>query len=101
MLQNKQLKMPYIEEAGSRELFSGKDLIASFRDARNLSNGLASSLSPEDQVVQAMSDASPTKWHLAHVTWFFETFILLPHSQNYIVFDKRFTFLFNSYFSLN
>jgi ergothioneine biosynthesis protein EgtB len=98
MLQSKQLNMPHIEVAGSGDGFSGTSLITSFRNTRKLSNDLAAPLSPEDQVVQAMPDASPTKWHLAHVTWFFETFILLPHSPNYIVFDERFTFLFNSYY---
>jgi len=98
MVQNEQLKMPYLEGAGSVVPLPGKDLVASFRNTRNLSNTLAAPLSPEDQVVQAMPDASPTKWHLAHVTWFFETFILLPHSPDYIVFDETFTFLFNSYY---
>jgi len=98
MVRNEQLKMPYLEGAGSVVPLSRKDLVASFRNTRNLSNTLAAPLSPEDQVVQAMPDASPTKWHLAHVTWFFETFILLPHSPNYIVFNETFTFLFNSYY---
>ena len=55
-------------------------------------------LSPEDQVVQANDDASPTKWHLAHVTWFFETFLLKPHLPGYRLFDERFPFCFNSYY---
>ena len=48
-------------------------------DMRRLSHELAAPLSAEDMTVQAMEDASPTKWHLAHVTWFFETFILAKH----------------------
>src|SRR5580698_5050237 len=58
----------------------------------------ANFLSPEDQVVQSMPDASPTKWHRAHVTWFFEQFLLRPFVQNYKSFDGRFAYLFNSYY---
>jgi ergothioneine biosynthesis protein EgtB len=55
-------------------------------------------LSAEDQVVQSMPDASPTKWHRAHATWFFEQFLLRPHDKDYRVFDERFTYLYNSYY---
>ena len=65
---------------------------------RKLSLDLAEPLSPEDQVVQATEDASPTKWHLAHVTWFFETFILQHHLPGYRIFDEKFNFCFNSYY---
>ena len=58
----------------------------------------AAHLSAEDQIVQSMADASPTKWHRAHVTWFFETFLLKPHLPGYAMFDERFPFLFNSYY---
>ena len=67
-------------------------------ETRRHSLALAAPLSPEDQVVQASEDASPTKWHLAHVTWFFETFVLAPHCPGYAVFDKRFGYCFNSYY---
>jgi ergothioneine biosynthesis protein EgtB len=59
---------------------------------------LAASLTPEDQCVQSMPDASPVKWHRAHVTWFFEEFILRAARENYQVFDDDFRFLFNSYY---
>ena len=58
----------------------------------------AEPLSPEDQVVQSMPDASPAKWHRAHVTWFFEQFLLRRFVSDYRAFDERFAFLFNSYY---
>ena len=67
-------------------------------ETRNLSLTLAAPLSPEDMVVQAMDDASPTKWHLAHVTWFFENFVLKPHLEDYRLFDDTFNYCFNSYY---
>ena len=67
-------------------------------ETRRLSSDLAAPLSDEDQVVQAMDDASPTKWHLAHTTWFFEAFLLKRFLQNYRVFDERFEYCFNSYY---
>ena len=65
---------------------------------RDLSLALAAPLSDEDQVVQAMDDASPTKWHLAHTTWFFEAFVLAPNMPGYVRFDDRFEYCFNSYY---
>jgi len=67
-------------------------------DTRQLSRKIASPLSDEDQVVQAMDDASPTKWHLAHTTWFFETFVLRPFDDEYRLYDERFPYCFNSYY---
>ena len=58
----------------------------------------AAHLSPEDQVVQSMPDASPTKWHRAHTTWFFEQFLFKAHAADYPEFDERFGYLFNSYY---
>src|SRR5476651_2373984 len=58
----------------------------------------AAHLSAEDQIVQSMVDASPTKWHRAHVTWFFEQFLLVQNDPTYRIFDERFPFLFNSYY---
>jgi ergothioneine biosynthesis protein EgtB len=59
---------------------------------------LASPLSAEDMVVQSMDDASPTKWHLAHTTWFFENFLLRPQLGGYRLFDETFNYCFNSYY---
>jgi ergothioneine biosynthesis protein EgtB len=69
-----------------------------FRRVRAETERRAAPLSAEDQIVQSMADASPTKWHRAHVTWFFEQFLLLPHDPAYKIFDERFPFLFNSYY---
>ena len=69
-----------------------------FRRVRGETEARAAHLSAEDQIVQSMADASPTKWHRAHVTWFFETFLLKPHDPAYQIFDERFPFLFNSYY---
>ncbi|HET9717208.1 MAG TPA: ergothioneine biosynthesis protein EgtB [Pseudolabrys sp.] len=72
--------------------------LQAFRQVRAETEARAAQLSPEDQVVQSMADASPAKWHRAHVTWFFEQFLLEPHHPAYRIFDKRFPFLFNSYY---
>ncbi|HEX4041313.1 MAG TPA: ergothioneine biosynthesis protein EgtB [Xanthobacteraceae bacterium] len=69
-----------------------------FREVRAETERRADLLSPEDQVVQSMPDASPTKWHRAHVTWFFEQFLLKPYAKNYTAFDERFAYLYNSYY---
>ena len=65
---------------------------------RRLSSELARPLSDEDQVVQANDDASPTKWHLAHTTWFFEAFVLKSFLEGYRIFDESFEYCFNSYY---
>ena len=67
-----------------------------FQQIRRESEELAARLTPEDQSIQSMPDASPTKWHLAHTTWFFETFILGRFDGAYRVFDPAFHYLFNS-----
>ena len=69
-----------------------------FRATRRLTDALASPLSAEDQTVQSMPDVSPTKWHRAHTSWFFETFLLVPLLSDYRVFHPDFGFLFNSYY---
>ena len=67
---------------------------------RNLSTDIAKPLSAEDQQVQSMPDVSPTKWHLGHTTWFFETFLLKQHFPKYQEFSADFGFAFNSYYEL-
>ncbi len=74
------------------------ELLERFAAVRSLSVALAAPLSPEDQTVQSMPDASPTKWHLAHTTWFFETFVLKPYAPAYELFNAHFGYLFNSYY---
>jgi len=73
-------------------------LIDRFWAVREASLERARPLTAEDQQAQSMPDASPTKWHLAHTTWFFETFLLTPHASGYRPFDPAFGYLFNSYY---
>jgi ergothioneine biosynthesis protein EgtB len=73
-------------------------LAAAFRDVRGMTEWLACPLTAEDQSIQSMPDASPTKWHLAHTTWFFETVILQPFCEGYRSFDPHYHYMFNSYY---
>ncbi len=77
---------------------STRQLADRFRSVRALSAALVEPLSDADASVQSMPDASPAKWHLAHTTWFFETFVLRDHLPGYARHDERFPFLFNSYY---
>ncbi|WP_312217649.1 ergothioneine biosynthesis protein EgtB [Sphingobium yanoikuyae] len=77
----------------------GQDALAErYRAVRALTQALATPLSDADATVQSMPAASPAKWHLAHVSWFFETFVLRDHVEGYRPFDDRFAYLFNSYY---
>lgn len=78
---------------------TANDLISRFRRTREASVAIAKPLSAEDCQVQSMADASPIKWHLAHTTWFFETFLLAPHCKGYRKFNDAFTVIFNSYYN--
>lgn len=74
------------------------ELLDRYLEVRSRTQSLIAPLSPEDMVVQSMPDASPAKWHIAHTSWFFETFLLSGQLANYSVFDPSFCYLFNSYY---
>jgi ergothioneine biosynthesis protein EgtB len=77
----------------------GREALATrLAEVRARTLALAAPLSAEDQCVQSMGDASPTKWHLAHTSWFFEAVVLVPHLPDYTPFDARWFHLFNSYY---
>ncbi len=84
-----------IEQSPGR---TAAELAARYREVRAHTEALATVLRVEDQVVQSMPDASPAKWHRAHVTWFFETFLLKPFHDSYVELDPAYAFLFNSYY---
>ena len=75
------------------------DLAQRYQAVRDQTRALAAPLSPEDCQAQSMADASPTKWHLAHVTWFFETFVLEPFEPDFKPFNPAFRVLYNSYYN--
>jgi ergothioneine biosynthesis protein EgtB len=85
-------------EAIARASGSETSLARRYQQIRALTLALCEHLEPEDYVVQSMPDVSPTKWHLAHVTWFFEKFILIPHLEGYRCLDEKYDYLFNSYY---
>ncbi|MEO6973829.1 MAG: ergothioneine biosynthesis protein EgtB [Rhodoferax sp.] len=82
-----------LEVNGPRETLARR-----FSEIRAHSLVLTAPLSAEDQCIQSMPDASPAKWHLAHSSWFFEAMVLRPHAPDYVPFDERFFYLFNSYY---
>ncbi len=82
----------------ARPQYNRTKLRDAYRMVRSETERRAAPLSPEDQIVQSMPDASPTKWHRAHTTWFFEQFLLTPYREGYPEFDEQYSFLFNSYY---
>jgi ergothioneine biosynthesis protein EgtB len=82
----------------TRAQFAESPLRERYQEVRRKTVELTQPYSAEDQMLQSMPDCSPTKWHQAHTTWFFETFILIPHVAGYKPFDKRYKHLFNSYY---
>src|ERR1700716_1153457 len=75
-----------------------QDLVQAFLNVQNETERRAAALSPEDQLIQSMPDASPAKWHRAHTTWFFEQFLLGEHCEGYKPFHPDYAYLFNSYY---
>jgi len=94
----------YIYKDQNRDLvdrnYNKEALKERFISVRKFTEDLCQSLIAEDYVIQSMPDASPVKWHLAHTTWFFETFIINQYIKNYAFYDSTFNFLFNSYYVL-
>jgi dimethylhistidine N-methyltransferase len=90
-----------LEETEWSEVVSNGSPTASlqgYSEIRAATEALADRLSAEDQTIQSMPDVSPTKWHLGHVTWFFEQFALIPHRPDYRPMDDGYLYLFNSYY---
>ena len=88
------IKLQDTPVAGSRVA----TLAGQFRSTRALTEALVEPLSDADASIQSMEDASPAKWHLAHTTWFWETFVLREHAPGYRLHNERWPFLFNSYY---
>ena len=87
-----------LRDEGTGTRLPSEHWLERYHQVRNQTMDLVATLTPEDQMVQSMPDASPAKWHLAHTTWFFETFVLAPHVTGYLPYDERYGFLFNSYY---
>ncbi len=90
--------MPQSERQEDTQSESSESLTEQYRQTRALTEALASPLSDADATIQSMEDASPAKWHLAHTTWFWETFLLREHAADYRLYNEDWPFLFNSYY---
>ncbi|MEM1043434.1 MAG: ergothioneine biosynthesis protein EgtB [Bacteroidota bacterium] len=86
------------DAAVSRNAYLALPLAEQYRAVRAFTEHLTEPLTTEDYVVQSMADVSPTKWHLAHTTWFWETFVLREYAEDYTLHDEAYPFLFNSYY---
>src|SRR3954447_2623127 len=101
------IAVPKVQELRPREFLAQTQpqrkgvlsLISKFRAVRSVTCAIAADLSAEDQMVQSCPDASPIKWHQAHTTWFFETFVLRIFLKDYRPFREEFRWLFNSYYN--
>src|SRR6202043_80274 len=90
--------MSTITPAFAESLTAKTVLLERFRSVRRRTMALCHPLTPEDMMVQSCPEASPAKWHLAHTSWFFESFILREFNPGYRVFNLDFAWLFNSYY---
>ena len=95
----KQIRSATAQSRSRPDSSSAEKLLGRFHEVRNFSGKLSENLAPEDCVVQSMPDVSPTKWHLAHTTWFFETFILKKWVTGYRDAVPEYAYLFNSYYN--
>lgn len=86
------------DENNIEKRLSQESLLNFYKEVREFSHTLAEPLEIEDYVVQSMADVSPTKWHLAHTSWFFETFVLSKALKNYKSPNSQYAYLFNSYY---
>ena len=84
------------EHLGTVDALDAESLLRQYRFVRGRTTTLCEPLACEDLVIQSMPDASPVKWHLAHTSWFFETFVLTPHLPDYRPFHPQYGVLFNS-----
>src|SRR5690349_15124299 len=91
--------MPGFEQIATSGALAETPAWKRYRAIRGATVGLARPLSAEDCALQSMPDASPVKWHLAHTTWFFETFVLESRVAGFVPFDPQFRVLFNSYYN--
>jgi ergothioneine biosynthesis protein EgtB len=89
-----------INEVYSEDIFNKKTICKRYRKTRDFTKYLCEPLVTEDYIIQSMPDVSPTKWHLAHTSWFFETFVLKEGLKNYRPLKEIYAYLFNSYYVL-
>ena len=97
MMESAVASAPRVAHSSSQS--RAEQLLARYRNVRDFSKLLTRDLESEDCVVQSMPDVSPTKWHLAHTTWFFETFVLKKFISGYVPAIPEYAFLFNSYYN--